>query len=116
MSNATQKTTTPSSKPAATTPSKTTKPATDDCPTTEAVAAKAHSAIDGAASKAVDIERKLRSQAASAQETLADKKDEASEQMQQTVAKVESFIKEKPLAAAGIAFAAGILANKLFRS
>lgn len=114
--NATTKPKTTAGNTAKTLPSKASKPVADDCPTTEKVVAKAHSAIDEAATRAVDVERKIRAQASSAQETLTEKKDVANEQMQQTMDKVESFIKEKPLAAAGIAFAAGILANKIFRS
>lgn len=95
--------------------SRTTSKATDT-PTTVQVAAKAHEVIDSAADKGQDLERKLRDQASSAQQKLGEKKEVASNQVDETLAQVEGFIKDRPLAAAGIAFAAGMIATRLFRS
>ena len=39
----------------------------------------------------------------------------AGEQLERSLAQLESFVKERPLAATGIAFAAGVLATALLR-
>ncbi len=83
--------------------------------TTKKAATMAHDAIDHAAEKAEPLEQKIREQAHHAQEKIGSSQAEASEQIHQQVEKVEAFIKQRPVAATGIAFAAGILAAIILR-
>lgn len=83
--------------------------------TTKKAASMAHDAIDHAAEKAEPLEKKVRQQAHNAQDKFSETSAEASEQLHHQVEKAETFIKERPLAAAGIAFAAGILAAMILR-
>lgn len=83
--------------------------------TARRVADTAHDLIDDTAAKAENVELRLREKAAAAGETLEAKKDSANEQVEQSLARVESFVKEKPLTAAGIAFAAGVVATSVLR-
>ena len=87
----------------------------DNTSTTHKAASMAHDAIDHAAEKAEPLEHKIREQASRAQEKIGSTQAEASEQLHQQVERVESFIKERPLAATGIAFGAGILAAIILR-
>lgn len=82
---------------------------------TKKAASMAHDAIDHAAEKAEPVEQKIREQAHRAQEKIGTTQAEASEQIHQQVEKVEAFIKQRPVAATGIAFAAGILAAIILR-
>ena len=96
-----------------------TRPATEqtsDSPATDKVRERAHQGIDSAAEHAANVERRIRAQAADAQETLLEKKAAAVEQADHSLERVESFIRARPMTAAGIAFAAGILASRLLRS
>lgn len=87
----------------------------DNTSTTQKAASMAHEAIDHAAEKAEPLEQKIREQAHHAQEKMSSTQAEASEQLHQQVEKVEAFIKERPVAATGIAFAAGMLAAIILR-
>lgn len=80
--------------------------------TTQKAASMAHEAIDHAAERAEPLEQKVRQQAHIAQDKF---NATASQQLHQQVEKVETFIKERPVAATGIAFAAGILAAIILR-
>lgn len=82
---------------------------------TKKAATMAHEVIDHAAERAEPIEQKLREQAHQAQEKIGSTQAEATEQIHQQVEKVEAFIKERPVAATGIAFAAGVLAAIILR-
>lgn len=84
-------------------------------PAIEKAAAKAHEAIDAASAKAENMEVKLRDKAADTQQKLGEKKAEASAQIENTLASMEAYIREKPLAAAGMAFAAGIIASRILK-
>jgi ElaB/YqjD/DUF883 family membrane-anchored ribosome-binding protein len=84
-------------------------------PTTERVAGVAHEAIEGAARKAEPVERQLREQAGKAGDQLEAGQAAAAKQLEQSVKSVESFVRERPVAATGIAFAAGALAAILLR-
>jgi ElaB/YqjD/DUF883 family membrane-anchored ribosome-binding protein len=84
-------------------------------PTTHRVASVAHEAIDGIAEKAEPVEQRLRDQAIRTGEQLEATQLAATEQIQQSMQKVETFIRERPIAASGIAFAAGILAAAILR-
>lgn len=84
--------------------------------TTSDVARKAHSLVDKAADKAADIEQSVREGAGDAQDKLHEKREAAADTFNESVANVEDFVKRRPLAAAGIAFAAGILTSRLVKS
>ncbi len=84
-------------------------------PTTRKVASVAHDAIDGAARKAEPVEQQLREQASKAGEQMEAKQEAAMKQIDQTMKSVESFVRERPVAATGIAFAAGALAAIILR-
>jgi len=83
--------------------------------TTKKAASMAHDAIDQAAEKAEPLEKKVRDQAHRAQDKFSATSAEASEQMHHQMEKAEAFIKQRPIAATGIAFAAGILAAIILR-
>lgn len=82
---------------------------------TERVASSAHDSIDSAAVKAEELELHLRSGAVKAGKKLEESQDATSAQVDKSLAKLESFVKGRPIAAAGIAFAAGVLATALLR-
>lgn len=87
-----------------------------EAPTTEKARDRAHQAVDGAADRATGVERRIREEAADAQEKFHQTKEAATQQVEDSLTRVESFIKSRPMTAAGIAFAAGILASRLMRS
>lgn len=82
---------------------------------TQRVASSAHDTIDSAAVKADEIETQLRAGAVNAGAKLEASQEAATAQVKNSLAKLEAFVKESPIAAAGIAFAAGILATTLLR-
>ncbi len=79
------------------------------------VAISAHETIDNAANKADEIEQQLRVGVAKAGTSLEASQEAATAQVEKSLAKLESFVKGRPIAAAGIAFAAGVLATALLR-
>ncbi len=86
-----------------------------DPSTVQRVATAVHGAVDNAVEKAEPMEQKLRDQANKAGETLEARQAAASDKMQQSLQDVEKFVKERPVAATGIAFAAGVLAAVILR-
>jgi ElaB/YqjD/DUF883 family membrane-anchored ribosome-binding protein len=88
---------------------------TRDAPVTDRAAERAHETIDSAAARAATVERRIRDEAAGARETLQERKTAAAAQVDDSLARVESFIRERPMTAAGIAFAAGVLVSRLLR-
>jgi ElaB/YqjD/DUF883 family membrane-anchored ribosome-binding protein len=84
-------------------------------PTIERVAAAAHEAIDGAAGRAELVEQQLREKAAQAVEKLDGAQSAASEQVERSIKRLETLVRQRPVAAAGIAFAAGVLATVMLR-
>lgn len=84
-------------------------------PITQRAVHSAHETIDSAAIKADEIELSLRTGAATAGTKLEESQQAATEQIESSIAKLESFVKGRPVAAAGIAFIAGVLATSLFR-
>lgn len=76
---------------------------------------KAHSVIDQLESTAASVEERVKEAAADAGVTAEDLTTEAREQAMQSLSKVETFVREKPVQAAGIAFAAGILTAMFLR-
>lgn len=87
----------------------------DAAPTSKRAAAIAHDAIDSASGKAEQVEEKVRAEAAKLAEKSSEGAAEAKKQFDATVNRVEGFVKERPLAAAGIAFAAGALGALLLK-
>ena len=75
----------------------------------------AHEAVDSASEKAEGIERKLRSEARRAGEKIDRGEDRARHQLDETLASMEDFIRERPMAGAGMAFVAGMLAAMILR-
>lgn len=86
-----------------------------NAPTTEQAVGAAHEALDSAAERLGPMEDKLRKESAKSKETLKVKSQEAKDELEDALGKVEEFARERPLAAAGIAFAAGVLASALLR-
>lgn len=86
-----------------------------DSSTTQKVAGVVHEAIDGAAKKAEPVEHQLREQATKASEHMGEAQAAAKQQVEQTMKTIESFVRERPVAATGLAFAAGALAAILLR-
>lgn len=84
-------------------------------PVTEKASDAAHHAVDAMAVKAAAAEDSLRKTAASSQETLAHKQEEIKQQLQSGYSKSREFAAQNPVAAAGIAFAAGMLVSALLR-
>jgi ElaB/YqjD/DUF883 family membrane-anchored ribosome-binding protein len=82
---------------------------------TSRVASSAHDTIDSAAAKVEDLEVHLRAGAVKAGTKLDASQEAATAQVEKSLAKLESFVKGRPVAAAGIAFAAGVLATALLR-
>jgi ElaB/YqjD/DUF883 family membrane-anchored ribosome-binding protein len=82
---------------------------------TRRVASSAHDTIDSAAVAADEIETQLRAGAVNAGAKLEHSQEAATAQVEKSLAKLESFVKGRPIAAAGIAFAAGVLATALLR-
>ena len=82
---------------------------------THRAASAAHHVIDEAAEKAEPVERRVREQAAKAGEKIEARQEAAIEQLERSVERLESFIKHRPVAATGIAFAVGALAAIVLR-
>jgi ElaB/YqjD/DUF883 family membrane-anchored ribosome-binding protein len=83
--------------------------------TTHKAAKAAHELIDETAAKAESVEQRLRQRANDAGEKFGESQEAVAKQVSKSVDQVEAFVKERPVAAAGIAFAAGIVVAALFR-
>src|SRR5262249_27697440 len=79
------------------------------------VAARAHEAVDRAAETARDLEGRARDVASMSVEKIGEKQEQAREQLDVALGKIGTFIREEPVAAAGMAFAFGIFAAALLR-
>lgn len=86
-----------------------------DASTTERVADKAHSAIDGAAENAAEAERELRQAAAEAAARARRSEEQVAEAIDQNVARVREYIEQNPIQSAGIAFVAGVVLSSLLK-
>ncbi len=82
---------------------------------TQRVASSAHETIDSAAGKAEELESQLRAGAVKAANQLEETQDAATAKVDKSLVQLESFVKGRPVAAAGIAFALGVLATALLR-
>ena len=83
--------------------------------TTDRLAEKAQFAVDQTAARAREVEQKLREQASKASEKIEESQEKAAQSIEQSIERVESYARSKPFAAAGIAFAAGVIATALLR-
>jgi ElaB/YqjD/DUF883 family membrane-anchored ribosome-binding protein len=86
-----------------------------DAPTTEQARKTAHELVDTAADKAEGAEARLREEASRLGERASERKEQAQAQIDAGLSKADAFIRERPLAAAGIAFAAGAATALLLR-
>lgn len=74
-----------------------------------------HAAVDTMSDKAAATEERIRETAASSSEAISEKQAQAKQAASKTRTEIESFAKQNPLAAAGIAFAAGAVVSTLIR-
>lgn len=93
----------------------TNKSGNDPAPTAKRVASIAHETIDKASGKAEEVERKLRAEADRLAEKSSETAADAKKQLDDSLNRVEGFVKERPFAAAGIAFAAGVVGALLLK-
>ncbi len=89
--------------------------ANDSATTTHKVATAAHDAIDSAAKKAEPVEQQIRERASKAGEQMEATQAAAVRQVEDSMQKIEKFVRERPVAATGMAFAAGVLATLILR-
>jgi ElaB/YqjD/DUF883 family membrane-anchored ribosome-binding protein len=80
---------------------------------TENVARAAHDAVDRAAGPAGRAEERVRRMASEGEERLRERGGEARETTEQAMEQVRRYVRENPLAAAGIAFVAGVCVSRL---
>lgn len=90
------------------------KAETKNAPFTEKAQAAAHETIDKAAARASAAEEQVREAVENSGESLAGKKAALEMEMTTATEQARKFIVENPLAAAGIAFTAGLLITSLF--
>ncbi len=83
--------------------------------TTQRAAEKAHETVDRVAEKAAAAEETIRDRAAGADEQLRDRAHQARERSDELIGSVVGFVRENPLTALGLAFAAGSLFSSLNR-
>lgn len=86
-----------------------------DTPVTDKGRRLAEQALEAASEKAGTFERKVRVESTHLGEEVEQRRREASEKMDATLSEVESYIRKRPVAAAGMAFAAGVLATLILR-
>ena len=87
----------------------------DGTPLTDKARAFAHEAVESASEKAEGVERKLRSEARRAADSVDKGEARARHQLDETLTSMEVFIRERPMAGAGMAFVAGMLAAMILR-
>lgn len=80
---------------------------------TEKAADAAHSAVDRTAEGAAKAEERLREAATTGEQLLREKGAEARVSAERAMDHVRQYTRENPLAAAGIAFAAGLVLSRL---
>ena len=86
-----------------------------DTPVTDKVRQLAEEALETASGTAGDFERKLRHEGEKVTEEVVERRREVGEQLDETLADVERYIRSRPVAAAGMAFAAGLLTALILR-
>ena len=88
-------------------------PQRTDAPTTEHAAEAAHEAVDRVADTVARAEGRVREKAAAGEQHLRMKSAEARASTERIVDQVRQYAQENPLAAAGIAFAAGLVVSRM---
>lgn len=82
---------------------------------TPRIAEAAHRAVDTVAAQVAEAERRLRDSATDNQDALKDVAGQATEKASEVKDRTREYINNHPLAAAGIAFAAGIVFSAWMR-
>lgn len=93
-------------------------PATSETRSTEATrkaSLAAHKAVDSLVEPAAKAERKVRDLATRAEQSARDGKEQVVARTESLLDDARDYAKEKPLAAAGISFAAGLLLSLFLR-
>ncbi|WNO61602.1 DUF883 domain-containing protein [Rheinheimera sp. MMS21-TC3] len=84
-------------------------------PLTEKAAAAAHHAVDAMSTKAANAEETIRKTASESSEAWHQRQEQLQQQLESGYQRTRTFASENPVAAAGIAFAAGVLLTALLR-
>lgn len=84
-------------------------------PLTEKATAAAHHAVDAMSTKAASAEETIRKTASESSEAWHQRQEQLQQQLESGYQRTRSFAAENPVAAAGIAFAAGVLLTALLR-
>jgi ElaB/YqjD/DUF883 family membrane-anchored ribosome-binding protein len=87
----------------------------DESPATDRLATLAHGTVDRVSSAASEAEQQVRGAAAQVAEQTEEIRDNATRIAQRGVKQARTYVKQNPLLAAGIAFAAGIVLRSLLR-
>lgn len=86
---------------------------TSGAPLTERTVAAAHRSIDALAKHVYRSEQNLRQAAATSADKYAEQQEQLRSQFNSTMEKSRSYMREHPFAAAGMAFAAGVILTAL---
>ncbi len=84
-------------------------------PVTDKAHRMAEDALETAVDKAGTFERKLREESGKLGDQVHVRREEVTQRFDETLSDVEKYIRKKPVAAAGIAFAAGMIAALLIK-
>jgi len=82
---------------------------------TEKLATAAHKVVDDLAERAVPLEIRAKEQVGRASQTVSESAEQAKAKATDAASRAESTIREHPFAAAGVAFAAGLLTSMFLR-
>jgi ElaB/YqjD/DUF883 family membrane-anchored ribosome-binding protein len=82
----------------------------------ENIKRKAHSAIDQAANKAEELEQAARKNTAQARASAAEHGEALADGVHSTLKNAEGFVKNHPIATAGMAVAAAVLTTRLLKN
>lgn len=82
-------------------------------PTTDTVADAAHGAVERAADSVAKAEQRIREKAAESDRQFREKSAEARASTERVIDQMRQYSQEKPLAAAAIAFAAGLVVSRI---
>lgn len=86
-----------------------------DTPVTDKARRIVEEVLGTASDTAGGFERKLRHEGERVSEEVDERRREVGEQLDETLADVEQYIRRRPVAAAGMAFAAGLLTALILR-
>lgn len=89
------------------------EPGRTGTPTTDTVADAAHGAVDRAAEGAAKAEERIRERAAASERQLREKSAEARASTERAIDHMRQYTQDNPLAAAAIAFAAGLVVSRI---